>query len=433
MLGLVPNAQAQSDPKLTGTNSYVLEARFLTSSLPLTIDFDKGAVSGSYDLNTPVTDASNPGRQEVLMQTSTIDGTYRRGQVEFSIVLQSARTVTDACGTYKIKDQGEFTLTGTVEADRSLVRSGAPTGRHRLDPTMLNGAKKVEGQNVPPIYVVQCGGQSSGYSFRDVNLAWQTSNLKGKVGEWTAKACGPNEVVQDSQCVCPAGKTCVASTKPGSRSTLVPIFVDYAGPDTVYQRGGQGKDLPLTKGTKLQLGDIIHSLDQSVVLKIGDQLLTVYPYTGFRLEAADLTPDRIARTRVYLLDGSIKSKIPHRPAPRGDFHVPTPGANSSIRGSEMVVKYDKKTKITTVYVTEDEATIQGDKDSKAVTVPAGNKITVGADEKAGVPTAFASSELPVEPKRMAGGIQSWLWYAVGGLALAAVSTGVVLAKRPKGK
>ena len=121
----------------------------------------------------------------------------------------------------------------------------------------------------------------------------------------------------------------------------------------------------------------------------------------------------------------IKTSIPHRPAPAGDFHVATPGASASIRGSEMVVRYDDKAQETTVYVTQDQALVQGENDPTTTTVPVGKKMSIGPEQKVGVMGVYVASELPADEPILE--VMSWLWYGLGGLAV--ISGGLILVLR----
>ena len=395
---------AQAIDSRTGVRDYVLTTSF-AAQIPVRVNFDSGVVSGQYALAKNVTDSRNPSRREVLETNGTAEGQYRKGTVDFILRETSARKVMDPCGSYVIRSFAEFTFSGLIGQDADLTPTGDIATRYRLDPSMIGAAQKVESQNVPPVYVVQCGQMSSGFSFSDKDLGWKNSVIKGRSAIWSAKACAANKV---------------APQKPG-----VLISVARTGEGVTYRQNGQGAQLPLTQNTKLEPGDVVTALLDSAILKIGEQVLTVYAPSSFSLDEAELTPEKIQRTRASLFGGVIKTRIPHRPAPAGDFHVATPGASASIRGSEMVVRYSEAAGQTTVYVTQDEALVKGENDPAATTVTAGDKISIGPEEKVGVVEAYVASELPADEPILE--VMSWLWYGLGGIAV--VLGGLILVLR----
>ena len=420
---------AQAIDSRTGVRDYVLTTSF-AAQIPVRVNFDSGVVSGQYALAKNVTDSRNPSRREVLETNGTAEGQYRKGTVDFILRETSARKVMDPCGSYVIRSFAEFTFSGLIGQDAGLTSTGDIATRYRLDPSMIGAAQKVESQNVPPVYVVQCGQMSSGFSFSDKDLGWKNSVIKGRAAIWSAKACAAYEQLSGTACVCKPGEgQACAANKVAPQKPGVLISVARTGEGVTYRKNGKKPELPLTNGTKLEPGDVVTALLDSAILKIGEHVLTVYAPSSFSLDEAELSPENIQRTRASLFGGVIKTSIPHRPAPAGDFHVATPGANASIRGSEMVVRYSEAAGQTTVYVTQDEAFVKGEADQTTTTVTAGSKISVGPEQKVGVMGAYVASELPADEPILE--VMSWLWYGLGGLVVILGGLALFFGRRKK--
>ena len=419
----------QKADERVGARGYVLTTSF-AGQIPVMVNFTSGVVSGQYELSKNVTDTRNPNRREVVETSGTVEGQYRNGTVDFTLREAGARKVMDPCGSYVIRSFAEFTFSGAIDQGVNLTPAGDVATRYRLDPAMIGTAQKVEGQNVPPVYIVQCGRMSSGFSFSDKDLGWKNSVIKGRAAIWSAKACAAYEQLSGTACVCKPGQEEVcAANKIAPQKPGVLISVARTGEGVTYRKNGQKPELPLTNGTKLEPGDVVTALLDSAILKIGEHVLTVYAPSSFSLDEAELSPENIQRTRASLFGGVIKTSIPHRPAPAGDFHVATPGANASIRGSEMVVRYSEAAGQTTVYVTQDEAFVKGEADQTTTTVTAGDKISIGPEQKVGVVAVYVASELPADEPILE--VMSWLWYGLGGLVVILGGLALFFGRRKK--
>ena len=168
-----------------------------------------------------------------------------------------------------------------------------------------------------------------------------------------------------------------------------------SGEDTEYSRDGGKTYQPLTTGTVLKAGDFVQTLDGHAVMDLGYGKLTVPQFTTFQINEYS-SQAKLKKTQMHLYTGTVKVNVKHTAAIRSDFSVSTPTANSSIRGSEMIVSYDKNSDTTTVYTTDDKAYVQGTNDSSETTVPEGQKSVV-VNGVAGAPIAFEASELPAFP------------------------------------
>ena len=95
----------------------------------------------------------------------------------------------------------------------------------------------------------------------------------------------------------------------------------------------------------------------------------------------------------------------------------------------MVVRYDEVAGQTTVYVTQDEAFVQGENDLAATTVTAGDKISIGPEQKVGVVAVYVASELPADEPILE--VMSWLWYGLGGLVVILGGLALFFGRRKK--
>ena len=152
----------------------------------------------------------------------------------------------------------------------------------------------------------------------------------------------------------------------------------------------------LTPGTKIEKGYIVTTgFDSTVQLDFGYGTINISQITYFRIDDS-IKKENITKTQMYLRVGAIAARVKHTEAIRGDFSVRTPTANSSIRGSEMIVDVEKDTGKTTVYVTEDVAYVKGDNDAAEIEITEGNQTTVGTNKKATPQTPYDPETLPGE-------------------------------------
>lgn len=143
-------------------------------------------------------------------------------------------------------------------------------------------------------------------------------------------------------------------------------------------------------GTELRQGDFVSTgFASNVKLNFSYGELQVYEITQLRMDEF-VSAGNINKTQMYLRVGTIRVKLPHTAAIRGDFSVTTPTAISSIRGSEMKVEYDDLLNKTTVTVLEDEVFVKGTKDSVEITVPLNKKAVIGSNGKAVLSNATAT-------------------------------------------
>jgi hypothetical protein len=209
---------------------------------------------------------------------------------------------------------------------------------------------------------------------------------------------------------------------PSIRATVISLRGD------VEFSTGQGQPfVALTPGTVLKEGYFVSTgYDSMVSLDFAYATLTVGQMSELRLDSFTNAAN-IARTQVYLRVGSVSAKVKHVDAIRSDFHVASPGADASIRGSEMIVSVAKATGATAVYTVEDASYVQGSGDASAVTVAQGYMSAVGVDHRASPPAKYSAAELPnlrAEPAVPTPRPGS-AWLLIGGSA-AALGLAVVL-------
>jgi hypothetical protein len=178
--------------------------------------------------------------------------------------------------------------------------------------------------------------------------------------------------------------------------------VTSVGGEVKYSQDGGKTFQPLTRGTILPQGAVVLTgFDAWANLDFGYGTVSIPQTVRFRLDEYTSSAN-LRRTQLYLNIGTIQPRIKHTNAGRSDFSVITPTAHASIRGSAMVVSVAPDTGVTTVWVTEDAAFVQGTADAAEVEVPAGQRVVVGADGHAGAPAPFQPSELPSVPAAPAG-------------------------------
>lgn len=196
--------------------------------------------------------------------------------------------------------------------------------------------------------------------------------------------------------------------------------------DIEVRRGASGEIIPARLGMVVKVGDTVSTLlDTRVLLDFGYATLEVLKFTQVTLDEYT-NKDNISKTQLALRVGAVKSKIRHTNAIRSDFSVATPGANASIRGSEMQVSYDENTKETTVVTLEDKAYVKGTADANEISIPENKQITVDANGKSGAltpATVVAEGGASTSPK---------LWIFAGiAILLVAVGYGAIRLLRKK--
>lgn len=173
-----------------------------------------------------------------------------------------------------------------------------------------------------------------------------------------------------------------------ARASVVPLngmAIVAAGNDDVEIVRGDKTTVPALVGAVLKKGDSVTTgYTSTVMLDFGYATLTVTPITQLRIDEFT-NKENIAKTQLYLRIGTVQARVRNVPAIRSDFSVSTPTANASIRGSEMRVSYDDKTKQTTVVALEDRAYVKGSADAQETEITENNQAAVGEDGKAGTP------------------------------------------------
>ena len=198
-----------------------------------------------------------------------------------------------------------------------------------------------------------------------------------------------------------------------------------------FRRGENGNWQPFDSSIKLNPGDYISTGYASrASFAINGHALDVFQLTQIRFDEF-VTGNNLQRTKLYLQAGAVEARIDRAASIRGDFSVATPGANASIRGSAMVVSYDK-TRGTEVYVTEDEAFVAAAGQTEETTVPSGQAIHVSDDGTVDAPRAFANDELASlkgsvnkAPSAAGSGGQSSRHIPWAVLAIAAVAAAII--------
>jgi hypothetical protein len=119
---------------------------------------------------------------------------------------------------------------------------------------------------------------------------------------------------------------------------------------------------------------VVTGANTTVMVQIdATQDVTVYQHTQLRL--GEVLHLRVGTVRV-----------------RGSLTVTTASTTTIVRDSEMTVAYDEQSGITTIEVTDREATVRGTNDVADQVVPAGQMVRVGTDGR----TTTAQAISPVE-------------------------------------
>jgi len=120
---------------------------------------------------------------------------------------------------------------------------------------------------------------------------------------------------------------------------------------------------------------VITGADTTVILQIdGTHDVTIYQNTQLRIG------DSLA-----LRAGTIRVQ--------GSLTVTTPGAQSTVAGGEMTVAYDDQSDITTIEVSDRDASVRGSVDSAPRLVPAGQMVRVGTDGLTSAPQTISPDEI----------------------------------------
>jgi len=193
-------------------------------------------------------------------------------------------------------------------------------------------------------------------------------------------------------------------------------------PEDVEVTRASGEKMPARLGTVVKAGDSVSTgFDAKVVLDFGYATLDVWKLTLLTIDEYT-NKENIEKTQLNLHVGSVQATVKHTAAIRSDFSVATPGANASIRDSEMRVSYDENTKETTVIALEDKAYVKGTADANEIEVPEKKQITVDANGKAGTlvqATAVPGSDTSFISNR-------WIY---GGVLIVLIVLAYVVVKR----
>lgn len=117
------------------------------------------------------------------------------------------------------------------------------------------------------------------------------------------------------------------------------------------QRGG--KNYKLAQGTKLYNGDaVVTSADAyAKLLMVDESLLTVGAKSTFRIERYESNAGgRFASLRLFF--GKVRAIVSKAAASRNDVRFVTPTAVAGVRGTHLVVEFDKSSQKTVVSVIE---------------------------------------------------------------------------------
>ncbi|MEO8696377.1 MAG: hypothetical protein ABI658_22870 [Acidimicrobiales bacterium] len=115
--------------------------------------------------------------------------------------------------------------------------------------------------------------------------------------------------------------------------------------------------------------------DTTVIVQIdGTHDVTIYQNTELRI--GDTLALRTGTIRVH-----------------GSLTVSTSTALSGVSGAEMTVAYDDQSGITTIEVSDRDASVRGSNDSTTRLVPAGQMVRVGTDGLSSTPQAISPDEI----------------------------------------
>lgn len=177
--------------------------------------------------------------------------------------------------------------------------------------------------------------------------------------------------------------------------TKATAFIAKIEGEVEVKKAAAADFVPAKVGDKLEEGDFVSTgFDSFVDLEFPYASVRVFKETQLRIDEF-LRPGNVGKTTTFLQVGLVAAKVKHVAGIRSDFHVPTPGANAAIRNSAMVVGHDASTGVTTVYVTDDRAYVQGANDTAEREVAAGDKTRV-EDGVAAAPVPFEPAEVAPE-------------------------------------
>lgn len=308
----------------------------------------------------------------------------------------------------------------TVRSDTSVVYNGAPvTGNTPVVPgtVKLFSEMKIEGD------------------FDDENLMRFQGKVKKKSATTPDWSCAKWDPKYGEGGICMLDKYTSKPVETLDFSWTGFVAAPKSGYAVVYKlsgdveisKGGGKNFVPAKIGDILKKGDFISTgFDSRASVDFGYGQLDVGKMTQLRIDEFT-DKDNLKKTQLFLQIGSVQAKVKHTNSGRSDFSVVTPTANSSIRGSAMVVSYDEKSKKTDVLVTEDKAYVKGLKDGVEVEVLEGKKVVVDESQKVSKSESFSSSDLPsgVEmPQNNMGSAavskyisSSWLMYGGAGVVM----------------
>lgn len=349
---------------------------------PFTIDLEKEKITGTASVSDSTETSS-----------FTISGPFDKSAYSFEALIEGTSR-TDYGGVMGGYDWGEGFITTTYTGTLKGTYDAAET-----DPSWKGS-----------IEITYTGSSSDFSNFNGVHAGDPPTEGTKRQGEFTLTGKGTLPKLQDQE--------------------KIEIRVKKITGDAVYYRKGEDTERNLTVDTILNEGDnIVTSPNSSVEVQIGDLgSLIIAPFSYLKFDKYVLTGD-LKKIQMHLYVGAVRPILKHKASIRSDFSVTTPTASSSIRGSEMIVSYNEDEKITTVYVTEDKAYVQGIEDENEQEVSEGYKVTVDESGKQSEATTYSQDELPEELRKSE--IPSWIMWLVGFVILATLIGGVILWKKKR--
>jgi len=340
----------------------------------------------------------------------TVGGTYGGGEIEITVSYD--RTYTH--------DGSNDIEAGTVETSGSATLSGIYNQQNaRFEGEMTWSSQGIEWE------CAQWGdGDMDGVAGDDVGGICDLDRyvpeaVKTEKYTWMGWIRGD---VKDGDGQTSSGGAKSSGDGRQAASETVTMNTSEVSGEVEYKPKGSDTWQPLTPGTVLQEGDTIGTgFESQGRFRVGQREFVVGQLTQLRIDQF-LRKENLEKTILYLNVGAIRVKEKHTPAPRGDFHVETPGANSAPRGTEFIVSVAEDGS-TTTYVVEGTVAFE-DSAGNSVDIKAGSKAS--AAEGGGIegPEPYTFGETAFFPTLAGSGGSSMTPVAIiGAVILAALLAG----------